>query len=434
MQVLKRRLEKSEEYWARAKKLIPAGTQTFSKGPTQYVDGVAPKYLKRGKGSHVWDVDGNEYIDYAMGLHPIILGYSYPRVNEAIRKQLEDGTTFSLMHPLEVEVTELLVEVIPCAEMARFGKSGSDATTAAVRVARAFTGRDKIASEGYHGWQDWYIGTTEFSKGVPEAVKALTETFKYNDIESLEKVFARNEHQIAAVVMEPVGVVEPKDGFLQKVKDLAHKNGALLIFDEVISGFRMALGGAQEYFGVTPDLAAFGKAMANGMPISTVVGRSDVMSLFNEVFFSHTFGGETLSLAASLATMNEIREKNVVSYIWKQGKKLQDAYQKIADEAHLENGYTISCVGFPPRHSISFHDAAGKDCLEMKSLFQQEMLKRGILFPGYDAVSFSHSDEDIERTIEAAGDAMKIVAKATRENDFLKYLEGGVVKPVFRNP
>lgn len=434
MQVLKRRLEKSEKYWERAKKVIPAGTQTLSKGPTQYVQGVAPKYLKSGKGSHVFDVDGNEYIDYAMALHPVILGYSYPRVNEAIRRQLEDGTTFSLMHPLEVEVSEMLVDTVPCAEMVRFGKSGSDATSAAVRVARAFTGRDKIASEGYHGWHDWYIGTTEHSKGVPQAVKALTETFRYNDIESLRQVFAKNEGEIAAVIMEPVGIVEPEPGFLQEVKDLSHKNGALLIFDEVISGFRMSLGGAQEFFGVTPDLAAFGKAMANGMPISALVGRTDVMSQFNEVFFSHTFGGETLSLAASLATVSELREKKVIPYLWRQGKKLQEAYQKIAEEAHLESGYTISCIGYPPRNVIAFRDVAGKDCLEMKSLFQQEMIKRGILFPGYNAISFSHSDEDIEKTIEAYVDSMKIVAKAAKENNFRKYLEGGVVSPVFRNP
>jgi len=433
LQVLKRSLRNSEAYWQRAKKLIPAGTQTLSKGPTQFVDGVAPKYLKRGLGSHVWDVDGNEYIDYGMGLHPIVLGYAYPRVNEAIRRQLEDGTTFTLMHPLEVEVSELLNKTIPCAEMVRFGKSGSDATSAAVRVARAATGRDKVVCCGYHGWHDWYVGSTERAKGVPQEVRTLTESFNYNDIASLEQVFDRNKKQIAAVIMEPVGVIEPKDDFLQRVRDLAHENGALLIFDEIITGFRLSLGGAQEFFGVTPDLAAFGKAMANGMPISSLVGRAEVMSQLNEVFFSSTFGGEALSLAATIATISELRQKDVISHIWKQGKKLQDAYQRISAEAHLENGYTTSFMGYPPRTLATFRNASGQDCLEMKSLFQQEMIKRGILFTGYNAVSFSHSDEDIARTIEAYSDSMSIVAKAAKEKDFRKHLEGGVVSPVFRN-
>jgi len=432
LQVLKRHLEKSEAYWERAKKLIPAGTQTLSKGPTQFVEGVAPKYLKSGKGSHVFDVDGNEYIDYGMGLHAIVLGYSYPRVSEAIRKQLEDGTTFTLMHPLEVEVAEMLVETIPCAEMVRYGKSGSDATSAAVRVARAFTGKDKIACCGYHGWHDWYVGTTEHADGVPKSVSQLTEKFEYNDIDSLKRIFEKNKGQVGTVIMEPFGVVEPKDGFLQKVKNVAHENAALLVFDEIITGFRISLGGAQEYFKVTPDLATFGKAMANGMPVSALVGRGDVMTKLNDVFFSSTFGGEALSLAASKATMSELKDKEVIPFLWKQGKKLQDAYRKIVEEANLENGYTSSIVGLPPRTVVTFQDASGKDCLEMKSLFQQEMIKRGVLFTGYNAVSFSHSDEDIQKTIEAYSDSMRIVAKAAKENDFQKYLEGGTVSPVFR--
>ena len=274
----------------RSLRLIPSGSQTFSKGPSQFVQGVAPVFLKRGSGSHVWDVDGNEYVDYMMALGPVILGHNFLAVTEAATRQMADGVAFSQAHPLEVELAELLVETIPCAEMVRFGKNGSDATSAAVRVARAYTEREMVACCGYHGWQDWYIGTTTRNRGVPRAVQELTATFRYNDLASLEQIFARHPCQVAAVIMEPIGIEEPRDGFLEQVRELATREGTILIYDEVITGFRLAMGGAQEHFGVVPDLACFGKAMGNGFPISTVVGRRDIMELFDEVFFSSTFG------------------------------------------------------------------------------------------------------------------------------------------------
>src|SRR2546422_4445450 len=287
-----RSLARSREYFARARKVIPSCTQTFSKGPTQFVQGVAPNFLERGRGSHVWDVDGNEYVDYVMALCPIVLGYDDPDVIAAVQRQLADGVTFSLAHPLEVEVAEALAKIVPCAEMVRFGKNGSDATAGAVRVARAYTGRDLVVCCGYHGWQDWFIGTTTRDRGVPGAVKALTKTFQYNDLKSLDRVLTEHRGQVAVVIMEPVIFQEPAPGFLEGVRDLTHRHGALLVFDEIVTGFRFGLGGAQEYFGVTPDLACFGKGMANGLPISAIVGRADVMKLFEEVFFSFTFGGE----------------------------------------------------------------------------------------------------------------------------------------------
>jgi glutamate-1-semialdehyde aminotransferase len=426
----KRKLAQSEKYWSKAKKLIPAGTQCLSKGPTQFVDGVAPKYLQRGKGCHVWDVDGNEYIDYGMGLRPIILGYCYPAVDKAIQKQLKDGITFTLMHPLEVEVAELLTAIIPCAEMVRYGKNGSDATTAAIRAARAYTGRDKIAICGYHGWHDWYIITTERNKGIPKIMKQLSFAFQYNNIESLKKLFDSYPDEFAAVIMEPVGVTPPKNGFLKDVKKITNENGAVLIFDEIITGFRFALAGAQEYFGVTPDLAAFGKSMANGMPISALVGKEEIMSVFNETFFSFTFGGECLSLAAALATINELRTKKVVHFIWKQGKKLQDGYNKLTEELELKE-YT-QCVGYPPSTLAKFNGKTPEESLLMKSIVQQELLKRGILWAAYHAISYSHKDNEIGTTLEAFNDALKILKKAIRENNIEKSLEGKPVKPVFR--
>src|SRR3989337_3837514 len=418
----KRALVQSEKYWSTAKKIIPAGTQCLSKGPTQFVDGVAPKYLKRGKGCHVWDVDGNEYIDYGMGLRPIILGYCYPAVDKAIKKQLQDGITFTLMHPLEVEVAELLTEIIPCAEAVRYGKNGSDATTAAIRAARAYTGREKIAICGYHGWHDWYIITTERNKGIPKIMKQFSFVFQYNNIESLKKLFDAYPDEFAAVIMEPVGVTPPQNGFLKDVKKITKENGAVLIFDEIITGFRFALGGAQEYFGVTPDIAAFGKAMANGMPISALVGEEEIMNVFNETFFSFTFGGECLSLAAALATINELKTKKALDFIWKQGKKLQDGYNKLATELELKK-YT-QCVGYPPSTLIKFYGKTPEESLLMKSLVQQELLKRGILWAAYHAISYSHKNNEISTTLEAFNDALKILKKAVSENNIEESLEG----------
>lgn len=430
MKVLERKLTKSNEYWSQAKQIIPAGTQTFSKGPTQFVQGVAPIYLQSGKGSHVLDVDGNEYIDYVMALGPITLGYSYPRVNEAIIRQLEQGITFSLMHPLEVQLSELLIEVIPCAEMVRFGKNGSDVTSAAVRVARAYTGREKIACCGYHGWQDWYIGTTTRDKGVPNSTKELTIPFEYNNIKSLERIFTENKGEIAAVIMEPITMSEPNDNFLQNVKELTHKNGAILIFDEIVTGFRLALGGAQEYFGVTPDLATYGKGMANGMPLSAIVGKREIMKEFDEVFLSFTFGGETLSLAAAIATIEEIKEKNAIEHCTKQGGELKDSYNKLAQSFGLTD-YT-RCIGLPAYNGFYFRDTKGDDSLEMKSLFQQEVIKRGILTIGVHLVCLSHSDEDVEKTLAAYEDAMKVLRQAIGEGNIEKYLEGRKLQPVLR--
>jgi len=430
MVTTERTLIKSEQYWAKAKNLIPAGTQCLSKGPTQFVDGVAPKYLKKGKGCHVWDVDGNEYIDYGMGLRPIILGYCYPAVDEAIVRQLQDGITFTLMHPLEVEVAELLPKIIPCAEAVRYGKNGSDATTAAIRAARAYTGRDKVAICGYHGWHDWYIVTTERSKGVPRLMKQLSFVFQYNNIESLKELFESHPDEFAAVIMEPVGVTPPQNGFLQDVKKVTHENGAVLIFDEIITGFRFALGGAQEYFGVIPDLAAFGKAMANGMPISALVGKGEIMNVFNETFFSFTFGGECLSLAATIATISELKKRKVIDFIWTQGRKLQEGYNKLVKELELTEH--TECVGYPPSTLAKFYGKTPEESLLMKSLVQQELLKRGILWAAYHAISYSHKDNEINTTIEAFNDALTILKRAINQRKIEEFLEGKPVKPVFR--
>ncbi|MGH8562644.1 MAG: aminotransferase class III-fold pyridoxal phosphate-dependent enzyme [Gammaproteobacteria bacterium] len=276
-------IERSDALWARAQGLVPAGTQTLAKGPTQFSRGVAPKYLARGSGARVWDVDGNEFLDFNMGIGPIILGYCHPVVDEAIRRQLEDAITFSLMHPLEVELAELLREVVPHAESVRFSKTGCDATSAAVRLARAYTGRERVLCCGYHGWHDWYIAVTDRAAGIPAATAELTATFRYNDIDS---VLSALDTDTACVILEPFTFEREQNGFLAELRRLCDRDGALLIFDEMWTGFRSALGGAQAFLGVRSDLSLFSKAMANGMPISAVTGRRDVMSLLEkDVFF-----------------------------------------------------------------------------------------------------------------------------------------------------
>ncbi len=419
-------ITKSEELYARSLGLIPAHTQTLAKGPRQYVGG-SPIYIDHGKGSHVWDVDGNEYIDYQMAIGPISLGYCYETTDNAIIDQLRKGITFSMMSPLEVEVAEMIRDIVPNAEMVRFSKTGCDVTTAAVRLARAYTGREKVLCCGYHGWHDWYIGVTDRNKGIPQAIQDLSFTFNYNDIDS---VLASIDENTACVILEPIVFEAPRNNFLQELKEVCERFGALLIFDEMWTGFRLAAGGAQQYFGVKSDLACFSKAVANGMPISVLSGRKEIMKLCEkDVFFFTTFGGEALSLAAAKATMKEIREKNVPEHLVIQGAKLREGYNAIAEEFDISD-YT-KCYGFDCRTIITFDAKAGNP-LEMKSLVQQEMIKRGVLWGGFHNMSFSHTDEDITHTLAAYRAVLQILKQMVIEGDIKKYLRGEPVEPVFR--
>ncbi len=417
---------KSQALLARAEELIPACTQTLAKGPGQYVRGVAPAFLARGKGSHVWDVDGNEFIDYQMAIGPLSLGYAYPAVDDAIRTQLESGITFSLPHPLEVEVAELVRAVVPGAEMVRYSKTGCDVTTAAVRLARAFTGRSKVLACGYHGWHDWYIAVTDRNRGIPEAVQDLSWTIPYNDIDG---VVASLDADVACVILEPTVFEEPKPGFLRELKRVCEQNGTLLIFDEMWTGFRVALGGAQERFDVRADLAVFSKAVANGMPLSILTGRRDVMQLLErDVFFFTTFGGEALSLAAAKATLTELRDKQVPEFLARQGKKLKDGYNRLARKLGMT--YT-ACSGLDCRTMVTFSPEAGNP-LEMKSLVQQELIKRGILWGGSHNMSFGHTDDDVAYTLAAYGEVMPLLKEAVDGKDVRRHLHGEPVEAVFR--
>jgi glutamate-1-semialdehyde 2,1-aminomutase len=422
-------IRRSQELYARAGGLIPAYTQTLAKGPAQYVRGVAPIYLQRGKGAHVWDVDGNEFIDYQMAIGPLSLGYAYDRVDEAIRAQLADGITFSMMHPLEVEVAELVREVVPGAESVRYSKTGCDATSAAVRLARAWTGRDKVMCCGYHGWHDWYIAVTDRNRGIPRAVEELSYTFGYNDMDSVR---AALDDDVACVILEPATFEAPRDGFLAELARACRERGALLVFDEMWTGFRFALGGAQEAFGVTADLACFSKAIANGMPISVLTGRRDVMTLLDQdVFFFTTFGGEALSLAAAAATIRELRDRRVPEQLARQGRKLREGYNAIA--AEVGAGWTRA-VGFDCRSLVTFEapEGSGTNPLEMKSLVQQELFKRGVLWGGFHNLSFSHSDADVEHTLAAYREVLPLLRAAVESRSVRAELRGEPVVPVFR--
>jgi len=423
-------LDRSESHWPQTISVIPAGVQTFSKMPLQHVDGVAPKYIVRSNGCQVWDIDGNEYIDYMSGLGPVILGHADKDVNHAVLSAMENGMSPSLPSPLETQLSEKLVELIPCAEMVRFGKNGSDVTSAAVRAARAVTGREKVAICGYHGWQDWYIGTTPRNKGVPKAVQELSLNFSYNDIGSLEKLFSEHENEIAAVILEPVNFYPPEDGFLEKVKDVTHAGGALLIFDEIITGFRMGLGGAQKHYGVTPDLACFGKAMANGFPISAVVGKREYMKVFEEIFFSFTFGGETASIAAALATIDAMEQRNTIDHIRSMGARLMAGYAEIV--SRIGCGAMTRMIGFPWWPEYLFFDNKGRPSREIQSLFQQEIVRRGVLTRAGMMISGAHEVSDIDRTLQVFEDALGVVFAAVRDGKVLDLLDGEVIQPVIR--
>lgn len=420
-------ISKSNSWFERGDRVMTPPTQVLAKGSTQYVDGVAPKFAARAKGARLWDVDGAEYVDYSMAVGPVLLGYAHPEVDAAIRRQLDDGITFSLCHPLEVEVAETLVELIPSAEVVRFGKTGAEAAAAAVRVARAFTGRERVVTCGYHGWHDWYIGTLPRDAGVPEAVKDLVSTFAYNDLASLESAL---DDQVACVILEPMAFEYPLPGFLEGVVEAAHRVGALVVFDEIWTGFRLAVGGAQELFGVTPDLSVFSKGMANGMPISVVAGRREVMEVLREqAFFFSTFGGEALSLAAAAATIDIVRRHQVPEGLHQFGRGLTGAVNHLAAAHGL--GDVVRCSGHPARSVVAFDPKAG-DPLLMKSLVQQELIRHRVLWQGFHTLSAAHGESELDQTLTGYDHALEILAAALSDDTVADRLLGSPIEPVFR--
>ncbi len=423
------RYDKSIENFYRAERSIPLAAQTFSKSKLQFPLGASPQFAARGKGSRIWDVDGNIYIDFINALSSVTLGYCDPDVDAAVSAQLKDGVLLSLSHILETEVAERIIDMVPCAEGVRFGKNGSDATAGAIRLARAKTGRDRVAVCGYHGWQDWYIGSTSRHLGVPEATRELTHRFAYNDSDSLAALLRERPGEFAAIIMEPMNVSYPAPGFLESVREMATRHGAILIFDEIISGFRVDNGGAQALFKVIPDLATFGKGLANGFPLSAVVGRADLMRGMEEIFFSFTFGGELLSLSAAKATLDKLQREPVTRTLAELGTENARNINAIIESADAAGIFEV--VGHPSRTFMVTKEAPRSTSSQTKTLLLQEMFRRGILTIGTHNMSFAHTKADLSALRDAYAEVIPFVAGAVNEGRVASLLEGRTLEPVF---
>jgi glutamate-1-semialdehyde 2,1-aminomutase len=421
----------------KAHQLIPGGAHTYSKGDDQYPE-QAPAFIVRGKGCHVWDVDGNEFIEYGMGLRTIALGHAFEPVVQAAYKQMQLGANFTRPAKIEVDAAEAFLEIIDGADMVKFAKNGSDVTTAAVKLARAYTGRELVAICGdqpFFSTDDWFIGTTEMSAGVPESVGKLTVKFRYNDLASLGELFDQHPGKIACVVMEAEAATPPVPGYLNQVKELCEQRGAVLIFDEMITGFRWHLGGAQKFHDVIPHLSTFGKAMGNGFAISALAGKREIMRLGGldhdqpRVFLlSTTHGAETHALAAAIETIRIYHEQGVVEFLWKQGERLRTLINQSIVENRLAGFFEL--IGRSSNLVYATRDRDRNPSQAFRTFFMQELIRRGIIAPSF-VISFSHSDDDIDRTVDVVDQALALYARAL-EDGVDKYLLGRPVKPVNR--
>lgn len=419
----------SKNYRDRAEKVIPHLTGTFSRAADHFVEGVYPIYAKSGSGAYFTDIDGNNFLDYLLGLGPITLGYNYPRVTDTIINQLKQGILFSLPHPIEVELSELIVNTIPNADMVKFEKSGSNAVTGAVRAARAFTKREKIAYCGSGGvWHDWQAAMVSRDGGVPSFNKNLIKIFDYNDYGGLEQIFEDNPDEIASVILEPTVYTQPTGDFLKKVRKLADANNAVLILDEIVTGFRFDIGGAQKFFDIKGDLVCFGKGIGNGLPISAITGPSEYMKIFDKLWVSSTNNSENLSLAGTKAVIDEMKEKNTIDHCWKVGQKLFEGWNKISSENSLD----IKMIGYPIRMNLECRDSKGLISSTLKALILQEMVKNGIFMsPSVVFLSYSHKQEDINKTLEVFNKICKDINKKIVDDNYEEFIEGNLPTTVW---
>lgn len=422
---------------ARAHAVIPGGAHTYAKGDDQYPL-LAPGFLKRGKGCHTWDVDGNEFIEYGMGLRAVTLGHAYEPVVEAAHRQMLLGENYTRPATIELDCAEQFLSVIDGFEMVKFAKNGSDATTAAVKLARAYTGRDLVARCGdqpFFSVEDWFIGSTPMSAGIPKVVQDLTLQFRYNNIESLRSLFEQNPGQIACVILEAATSVEPEADFLHSVQALCRSEGAVFVLDEMITGFRWHIAGAKKVYGISPDLSTFGKGIGNGFSVSALAGKRELMELGGlnhdreRVFLlSTTHGAENHSLAAAIEVMQIYRRENVIEFLYRQGDRLRTGIDQII--ASLKLGDYFQVLGRPSNLIYATRDQSKQPSQAFRALFLQETIQRGLIMPSL-VVSFSHSDADIDRTIEAIGESLQVYRRAL-EDGVENFLVGRPVKPVFR--
>ncbi|SHE33946.1 glutamate-1-semialdehyde 2,1-aminomutase [Fodinibius roseus] len=421
----------------RAHQIIPGGCHTYAKGDDQYPEN-SPGFICRGEGCHVMDVDGNEFIEYGMGLRSVTLGHGNKRVANAAHEAALQGINFLRPSPLELQLAEEMLSLLPHGDMIKFGKNGSDVTSAAIKLARAYTGRDKVAvpsNQPFFSVDDWFIGTTPMDAGIPDQVRNLSVHFTYNDIESVQSLFDRYPGEIACLIMEPAKYEDPEDSFLHKTKEICHNNGALFILDEIITGFRWHLNGAQQYYDIEADLSTFGKAMGNGFPISALIGKEEYMKAGGihhdeeRVFLlSQTYGAETGSLAAAIETINIYREENVVDYLWDIGRQLKGGLSDIISDLGLEGYFTLS--GHPCCMVYGTNNRNCRPSQRFRTLFLQETIKQGLLMPSL-IVSYAHTEEDIAFTLRGIRKALSVYRKALEEGVH-QYLAGPSVKPVFR--
>ncbi len=404
-------LAKSMQMLDDAQRLTPGGVGGIRR-PYNFVIGEYPVFITHGRGGHIFDVDGNEYIDMLCAYGPIILGYVEDEINDAAKAQMDKGFCFSLVQPLQNELEERLADILPCGEQTILVKTGSDATNAAVRAARAYTGRDKIARCGYHGWGDWCV---ENHGGVPQAVVDLTTEFEYGDIADLERVFAENPGEIACVIITPVGhplaapIIPPPPGYLEKVKEITHKNDAVLVFDEVRTGFRVAMGGAQERYGVVPDLATVGKAMANGYAIAALVGKREIMSVYEKAaFLSSTYFPNSLEMAAAMKCLDILEREKVPDAIWERGTDFLARLGRVV----AESGAPVTMSGIPPMPFLTF-DKVDEQYRERRVEFYTQCIRRNLFVQPYHHwyICYRHTQEDLDRALSVVEDALAYVAE-----------------------
>ena len=425
-------------YQERLLRAIPGGAHTYSRGFDQYPEN-APQILERGEGAYTYDLDGNRFLDYGMALRSVSLGYANKQINEAAIKQISYGNNLTRASAIELQAAELLIDTIDSVDMVKFTKNGSTATTAAIKLSRAYTGRGLVArcaDHAFFSFDDWFIGSTPANFGVQKSDIENTKMFPYNKIDSLKKLFEAYPDQIACVILEPSVTEHPKNNFLHEVKSLCHKNGAVFILDEMITGFRWHLKGAQYYYGVEPDLCTFGKTMANGFSVAAIAGKRELMQQGSIEFqgterlfmLSTTHGAEMSGLGAFVATIQFMRENNVIDHLWGYGSKLVNLMNETAKDFNLEKYFVAGGVECSPYY-LTF-DKDGQYSLGLRTLFSQEMIKNGVLIP-WIAISYMHGDEELRITKKALQHTFEVYKKAINEG-IEKYLVGDVIKPVFR--
>jgi glutamate-1-semialdehyde 2,1-aminomutase len=436
-----RSISRSIALTKRAEAVIPGVAQLISRRPRRAASGVSPAFAERAKGCRIWDVDGHEYVDWTSGVGPIILGYADDVVDEAVKEQISKGSIYSILHESEVELAEELVKLIPSAEMVRFAKGGGEACAIAVRIARGVTGRDKVLFSGYHGWHDWYLAANLSPSsldnhlfpgiepiGVPRALEGTAMPFEYDNLNMLEDLLKANDGEVACIIMEPMRSEIPSEGYLQGVRDLATKHAVALIFDEVSSGFRIALGGVQEYAGVTPDMSVFAKAISNGYPMAAVVGSREFMAPAEQMFISSAYWDDTIGVTAALTTLKELQRRDAVAHIAHVGVQFKERINRAAEHT----GLNAACYGIAAHPGIRFSLEDSTKQKVVQTLFVQENAKNGIILSAGSFFNCSHDDEALDLTEEAVRKSFAVIRQGLDTDTLEDLLEAEIQQDLFR--